>query len=111
MTEKRQDPFPLTAEYYEKNLRSHDATWPHDPAVPDLPPLPVTDDPGLDPNSFLTTHYTNTLYPPKVAGPPPALQDLVNAEDPLKVDVHWSMRSPYSYCIPSAELGYKRALS
>jgi len=90
-------PFPLTHEYYEKYLRDPDATWPDDPAVPDLPPLPVTDDPGLDPDSFLTTHYTNTLYPPKVAGPPAPLQALVNGENPLKVDVHWSMRSPYSY--------------
>lgn len=88
---------PLTPEYYEKHLRGEEATWPDDPAVPDLPPLPVTDDPGLDPNAFLTTHYTNTLYPAKIPGPPPALRDLVNADNQLKVDVHWSMRSPYSY--------------
>lgn len=89
--------FPITAEYYEENLRDHDATWPEDPAVPKLPPLPVTDDPGLDPESFLTTHFTNTLYPPKVAGPPAPLQANVTEANTLKADVFWSMRSPYSY--------------
>ena len=74
-------PFPLTHEYYEGHLRDHEATWPTDPAVPDLPPLPSTDDPGLDPEAFLTTHYTNTLYPPKVAGPPAPLKDLVNGRE------------------------------
>lgn len=88
---------PLTAEYYEKNLREPDATWPDDPAVPTLPPLPDTDDPSPDPESFLTTHYTNTLYPPKVAGPPAALQANVSEANTLKADVFWSMRSPYSY--------------
>lgn len=91
------DPFPLTHDYYESHLRDHEATWPTDPAVPDLPPLPSTDDPGLDPEAFLTTHYTNTLYPPKVAGPPAPLEDLVNGENELEVNVCWSMRSPYSY--------------
>ena len=91
------DPFPLTHEYYAAHLKDHEATWPTDPAVPDLPPLPATDDPGLDPEAFLTTHYTNTLFPPKIASPPPPLNDLVNQENLLKVDVCWSMRSPYSY--------------
>ena len=80
------------------NIKGPDGTWPSDPAVPEnMPPLPVTDDPSLGPGSFLTSHYTETVYPPKVAGPPVPLQDLVNGENPLKIDVLWSMRSPYSY--------------
>ncbi len=91
-----QDPFPVTPELLD-SLTSPDATWPQDPAVPDLPPLPVTDDPGLDPDSFLTSHYYEGVHPPKVEGAPPPLRAVVNEENPLKVDVFWSMRSPYSY--------------
>jgi 2-hydroxychromene-2-carboxylate isomerase len=79
-------------------IKGPDGTWSNDPAVPtDMPPLPVTDDPALDPDSFLTSHYTNTVYPPKVANPPPPLHGIVNETNPLKIDVLWSMRSPYSY--------------
>jgi len=93
---EEKNPFPVTPEFLDKQ-KGHDGTWPNDPAVPKLPPLPVTDDPGLDPDSFLTSHFTNTVYPPKVANPPPPLNGLVNSENPLKIDVFWSMRSPYSY--------------
>ena len=62
-----------------------------------MPSLPLTDDPAMDPDSFLTSHYTNTVYPPKVANPPPPLHGIVNETNPLKIDVLWSMRSPYSY--------------
>jgi 2-hydroxychromene-2-carboxylate isomerase len=90
--------FPkLTPELLD-SIKGPDGTWPDDPAVPkNMPPLPVTDDPALDPNSFLTTHYTNTVYPPKIANPPPRLHGIVSEENPLKIDVFWSMRSPYSY--------------
>ena len=41
-----EDSFPkITPELYDKLNASIDTTWPHDPAVPDLPPMPVTDDP------------------------------------------------------------------
>lgn len=90
------DDFPITKEFLESQ-RGPDGVWPDDPAVPDLPPLPNTDDPGLDPNSFLTLHYTNTVFPPKVANPPPPLHENVNAENPLDIVIYWSMRSPYSY--------------
>ena len=72
-----QNPFPVTPEFLDSQ-KGADGTWPDDPAVPKLPPLPVTDDSGLDTGSFLTTHYTNTVYPPKVANPPPPLNGLVN---------------------------------
>jgi len=91
-----QDPFPITPEYYDKNLLDPDATWPRDPAVPDLPPLPDTDDPPVPADNFLHTHYWDGLHPPQM-DPPPRLTAQVNEEKPLKADVIWSMRSPYSY--------------
>lgn len=73
------DSFPkITPELLDAQ-RGPDGVWPKDPSVPDMPPLPNTADPGLDPNSFLTTHYTNTVYPPKIANPPPPLNELVNS--------------------------------
>jgi 2-hydroxychromene-2-carboxylate isomerase len=92
----KSQPFPVTPELLD-SLTDPDAEWPQDPAVPELPPLPVTDDPGLDPDSFLTSHYLESAHSPKVAGPPPPLTALVSEENPLKIDVAWSMRSPYSY--------------
>ncbi len=92
----KNQPFPVTPELLD-SVTGPDADWPHDPAVPELPPMPATDDPGLDPDSFLTSHYTEFTHPPKVANPPPPLNDLVIEGNPLKIDVAWSMRSPYSY--------------
>jgi 2-hydroxychromene-2-carboxylate isomerase len=77
--------------------RGPDGTWPKDPAVPELPPLADADDPGLNPNSFLTTHFTVNVQPAKISNPPETLKDTVNVSNPLRVDVYWSMRSPYSY--------------
>ncbi len=93
-----QDEFPkITPELYDGLNKSMDTTWPHDPAVPDLPSMPVTDDPGANPNAFLWTHFKDNVYPPKVVGVPTARTRIVTEDDPLEVDVYWSMRSPYSY--------------
>ena len=89
-------PFPITAEFLESQ-KGPEGVWPDDPSVPDMPPLPDTADPGLDPNSFLTTHYTNTVYPAKIPNPPAPLNENVHGENPLEVVIYWSMRSPYSY--------------
>ena len=92
------DEFPkLTPELMDKLNASMDTDWPHDPAVPDLPPMPVTDNPKPDPNAFMWTHFHDNIYPPKVDGVPTARTRIVTEEDPLEVDVFWSMRSPYSY--------------
>jgi len=92
------DPFPkLTPELLDQLNANMDMTWPHDPAVPDLPPMPVTDDPEHDPNAFLWTHFNDNIYPPKVEGVPERRTRIVTEDDPLEVDVYWSMRSPYSY--------------
>lgn len=93
MTKRK--PF-LTPELMDR-LSDMDATWPHDPAVPKLPPLPATDDPPLDPDSFLSAHYRDNIHPPKVEGMPARRTTVVTESDPIEVDVYWSMRSPYSY--------------
>ena len=91
-----EDPFPkITPELLDKLNANMDMTWPHDPAVPDLPPMPVTDDPKHDPNAFLWTHFNDNIYPPKVLGVPERQSRIVTEDDPLEVDVYWSMRSPY----------------
>ena len=93
-----EEAFPkITPELYDRLNESMDTTWPHDPAVPDLPPMPVTDDPGANPNAFLWTHFKDNIYPPKVVGVPTARTRIVTEDDPIEVDVYWSMRSPYSY--------------
>ena len=41
-----QDSFPkLTPELFDKLNVDLETTWPHDPAVPELPPMPTTDNP------------------------------------------------------------------
>jgi 2-hydroxychromene-2-carboxylate isomerase len=93
-----QNPFPVTPELLD-SLSGPDATWPHDPAVPDLPPLPVTDDPPPVKDSFLTSHYFDSVHQPKVEYPPLPRREVATELNPLKVDVLWSMRSPYSYLV------------
>jgi 2-hydroxychromene-2-carboxylate isomerase len=93
-----EDEFPtLTPELMDGLNESMDTTWPNDPVVPDLPPMPVTDNPEANPNAFLWTHFKDNIYPPKVVGVPTARTRIVTEDDPIEVDVYWSMRSPYSY--------------
>jgi 2-hydroxychromene-2-carboxylate isomerase len=95
-----QDSFPkLTPELYDKLNKDLDTTWPHDPAVPELPPMPVTDDPKMNQEAFLWTHFRDNVYKPKIEGVPAPRTRLVTEDDPMEVDVFWSMRSPYSYLV------------
>jgi 2-hydroxychromene-2-carboxylate isomerase len=90
-----QDPFPVTPELID-SLNDPDAEWPDDPAVPNLPPLPSGGDPPLPQDNFLRTHYWDGLHTPDEQ-PPARLTAPVTETNPLKTDVIWSMRSPYSY--------------
>ena len=93
-----EEAFPkITPELMDSLNESLETTWPNDPVVPDLPPMPVTDNPQHDPNAFLWTHFNDNIYPPKVLGVPTARTRIVTEDDPMEVDVYWSMRSPYSY--------------
>ena len=90
-------PLLITPELRD-SLNGPDATWPDDPAVPDLPPLPTTDDPPPPSDNWINAHYWDGLHAPKEAMPSlrPRTRP-VTSEDPLEVDVIYSMRSPYSY--------------
>ncbi len=62
---RAEDSFPkITPELYDKLNANLETTWPHDPAVPELPPMPVADNPEHDPNAFLWTHFKDNVYPP-----------------------------------------------
>ncbi|QEY31003.1 hypothetical protein EVJ50_00770 [Synechococcus sp. RSCCF101] len=90
--------FPrITPQLMDRLNTGLDTTWPKDPAVPDLPPMPVTDDPQMNPEAFLWTHFHDNIYPPQKSGVPTPRTRIVTENDPLEVDVYWSMRSPYSY--------------
>jgi hypothetical protein len=89
----------LTPELMTELNTNLDMTWLDDPAVPDLPPMPVTDDPQMNQEAFLWTHFNDNIYPPRVEGVPERRTRIVTENDPLEVDVFWSMRSPYSYLV------------
>jgi 2-hydroxychromene-2-carboxylate isomerase len=90
--------FPrITPELYDRLNSGMGTTWPKDPAVPDLPPMPVTDDPTMNQKAFLWTHFNDYVYPPQKQGVPKPRTRPVTEADPIEVNVFWSMRSPYSY--------------
>ncbi len=92
------DKFPkITPELMDKLNKDLDTTWPHDPAVPELPPMPVTDNPAMDQKAFLWTHFNDNIFPPRVEGAPERRTRIVTESDQLEISVFWSMRSPYSY--------------
>jgi 2-hydroxychromene-2-carboxylate isomerase len=92
-----QEPFPITPELID-SLNEPNAEWPDDPAVPNLPPLPSGGDPPIPEDNFLRAHYWDGLHPPDEQ-PPVRLTAPVTETNPLKIDVIWSMRSPYSYLV------------
>lgn len=77
-------------------LTGMDADWPHDPSVPELPPVPDAVNPPPPPDNFNWLHFQDDAHPQKAPYPTP-LTEIVTEENPLKADVCWSMRSPYSY--------------
>ncbi|WP_432784691.1 hypothetical protein AAJV73_11680 [Cyanobium sp. BSA11S] len=94
--------FPkITPQLMDELNSSLDTTWPNDPAVPDLPPMPVTNDPKMNQDAFLWTHFNDYIYTPRKVGVPTPRTRPVTESDPLEVDVFWSMRSPYSYLVLS----------
>ncbi len=93
------DPFPLTPEFYDANLTEKDATWPTDPAVPDLPPVPATDDPPPPADNFLYAKFYDGLHTPEDIPAVRTRTHPVTSEDPLKIDCIYSLRSPYSYLV------------
>jgi 2-hydroxychromene-2-carboxylate isomerase len=90
-------PFPVTPELLD-SLNDPDATWPDDPAVPDLPPIGATDEPVPPADNWLNTHFwEGTNEPDQPSYTLRSRTRPVTSEDPLEIDVIYSMRSPYSY--------------
>jgi 2-hydroxychromene-2-carboxylate isomerase len=77
-------------------LTSMDDDWPHDPAVPELPPIPDAVNPPPPEDNFNWLHFQDDNHPQKAPFPTPRAE-IVTEENPLTADVCWSMRSPYSY--------------
>jgi 2-hydroxychromene-2-carboxylate isomerase len=79
-------------------LTSMDADYPADDAVPDLPPVPDVVNPPPPPDNWNWSRFNDDNHPQKADYAPP-LTAVVTEENPLKADVCWSMRSPYSYLV------------
>ncbi len=64
--------------------------------VPDMPPVP--DVTTMDPpkNNWVWTHYEDGYHDALEPFPVPN-REIVSEEEPLEVDVFYSVRSPYSY--------------
>jgi len=86
---------PITPELLD-SLNHKDATWPYDPAVPELPPLADTDDPPVPDDNFLRAHYSDGVHEASLPVPERNTEQVTDTK-PMKIDVIWSMRSPYSY--------------
>jgi 2-hydroxychromene-2-carboxylate isomerase len=88
----------VDAEFVDSRT-SPDADW-NDPVVPEMPPVPATDDPPPPADNFLRVHFYDGIHAPDQMAPPiRPWTEPVTEENPLKADVCWSMRSPYSYLV------------
>lgn len=69
--------------------------------IPEMPPVPNKAEPESHKGNWLWTHYDSTNHNYKnedTLEPMPAPQtDIITQQNPLKVDVFYSMRSPYSW--------------
>lgn len=67
-------------------------------AVPELPPIPDVKS-SIPENPWTVRHWDDGYHEPEEALPAPKLdgKNVVTEENPLEVDVFYSMRSPYSY--------------
>jgi 2-hydroxychromene-2-carboxylate isomerase len=82
--------------YEVDKLTGMDANYPVDDAVPDMPLVPDAVNPPAPPDNFSLTHFQDDVHPQLEPSPMP-LTEIVTEENSLKLDVGWSMRSPYSY--------------
>ena len=66
--------------------------------APKLPPVPSVSDSADHSGNWLHEYYNDDAHPAAKARPAP-LTTIVTPENPLKAQVYWSMRSPYSYLV------------
>ena len=86
----------ITTEFIDSHTTA-DANWFNDPNVPELPPVPPTDQAPFPHDSWLNTHCWDGIHDPIEQFPAPrSITEPVSEKNPLKADVVWSMRSPYS---------------
>jgi 2-hydroxychromene-2-carboxylate isomerase len=64
--------------------------------VPKMPPIPDVTVKGPPKDDWCSTHYNDFYHKPRKPWPAPN-REIVSEENPLEVDVFYSMRSPYSY--------------
>ena len=64
--------------------------------VPDMPPIPDVTTPHPPKDNWAWAHLDDGYHKPSKAFPAPN-REIVSEENPLEVDVFYSMRSPYSY--------------
>jgi hypothetical protein len=82
-------------------LTSMDADYPHDDAVPELPPVPDAVNPPPPPDNWNWSRFNDDIHPQRKPYDPP-LTDIVTEEAPLKADVCWSMAALTAICPSSA---------
>jgi 2-hydroxychromene-2-carboxylate isomerase len=64
--------------------------------VPDMPPIPDVTTPNPPVDNWDWAHHDDGYHEPRKPFPA-TLREQVSEENPLEVDVYYSMRSPYSY--------------
>jgi 2-hydroxychromene-2-carboxylate isomerase len=64
--------------------------------VPQMPPIPDVTTPHPPEDNWAWAHYDDAYHKPRKAFPTPN-REIISEENPLEVDVYYSMRSPYSY--------------
>ena len=64
--------------------------------VPDMPPIPDVTTPNPPKDNWDWAHHDDGYHEPRKPFPA-TLREQVSEENPLEVDVFYSMRSPYSY--------------
>ena len=64
--------------------------------VPDMPPIPDVTTPNPPVDNWDWLHHDDGYHEPRAPFPVPN-HEIVSEENPLEVDVFYSMRSPYSY--------------
>jgi 2-hydroxychromene-2-carboxylate isomerase len=80
---------------WDKLDASYEAPGARD-VVPKMPPIPDVTTPHPPKDNWAWAHYDDFYHKPRKAFPA-MNREVISEENPLEVDVYYSMRSPYSY--------------
>ncbi len=92
--DRRPPAVPAKAPDWDKQDFTYEAPGARE-VVPDMPPVPDVKTKPPE-NCWTWRHHDDGYHEPKEAFPAPN-REIVTEENPLEVDVFYSMRSPYSY--------------